>query len=191
MEVDHIIPETLLEDPARLTEVLAAFGLPNDFDLNSYLNWMPSCRPCNNRKRATVFRPAPIILVELQKAAEKAEKAVERAMQRVSAQAVSRAWNTIKRAAATATLADYIRGEIIQFAGFHIPKREPEVAGGPIRLGPGYIIEARADLVVGPATLKAEGTVTSPVVQAVADLKVGGAKLQGRAACLDGEEEQS
>jgi 5-methylcytosine-specific restriction endonuclease McrA len=159
MEVDHIIPETLLDEPVELAKVLAEFGLPGDFDLESYQNWMPSCRPCNNRKKAMVFRPAPIILVELQKAAEKAGKAAERAEQLVSAQVASRAWNTIKRAAADGVLSPFLRAEITEFAGFHIPKREPEVAGAPFRLAPGYVIDGALDMALGPLPLRATGSV--------------------------------
>lgn len=48
MQVDHIIPESLLDEPDRLAEVLDKFRLPREFDLNSYANWMPSCSQCNN-----------------------------------------------------------------------------------------------------------------------------------------------
>ena len=38
MQVDHLIPESLMNDPQRLGEVLASLGRPPDFDLNSYAN---------------------------------------------------------------------------------------------------------------------------------------------------------
>lgn len=62
MEVDHLIPESLLEKPEELAQVIRSFALPGDFDLNSYENWQPSCRTCNNQKRAKVFEAAPIML---------------------------------------------------------------------------------------------------------------------------------
>ena len=33
MEVDHIIPETLLDDSERLATILMDYGFPGDFDL--------------------------------------------------------------------------------------------------------------------------------------------------------------
>jgi len=75
MEVDHVIPESLQNDPARLADVLASFSRPTTFSLNSYENWMPSCRPCNGKKLALVFEPTPLIQAVLQKAASKAGEA--------------------------------------------------------------------------------------------------------------------
>ncbi|MEE1569438.1 MAG: hypothetical protein V1255_05940, partial [Alphaproteobacteria bacterium] len=36
MQVDHIIPESLLKAPEKLAQVLHEFGLPADFNINSY-----------------------------------------------------------------------------------------------------------------------------------------------------------
>ena len=38
MEIDHVIPEFLAADRARLDQVIADLGLPSDFDINSYEN---------------------------------------------------------------------------------------------------------------------------------------------------------
>src|SRR5688572_29425581 len=75
MEVDHIIPEKCLDDPDGLAAILAGYGLPPDFDINSFANWLPSCKRCNNRKRDAVFNPTPMVQVELQRAADKAVEA--------------------------------------------------------------------------------------------------------------------
>lgn len=83
-EVDHILPESLLQTPYELQEVLAGFGLPADFDLNDYGNWLPSCRPCNGRKRKHVFRPTPMSQMMIDRARSKAEAARERAQRAVS-----------------------------------------------------------------------------------------------------------
>lgn len=66
-QIDHIIPEHLQEDPRPLQKAIESFGLPDDFNLNSFENWLPACGSCNNRKRASVFEPVPIIKIELQK----------------------------------------------------------------------------------------------------------------------------
>ncbi|RDJ13293.1 HNH endonuclease [Rhizobium phaseoli] len=99
MQVDHIIPESLAEEPERLTQVLHDFGLPSDFDLNSYENWMPACGTHNNFKRAKVFTPTPLIQMYLEKAAEKAEKAREIEQQSISKTALAKASNLVMREA--------------------------------------------------------------------------------------------
>lgn len=47
MEVDHVIPESKLNDPL----VLSQNGLPTTFDILGYENLVPSCSKCNGRKR--------------------------------------------------------------------------------------------------------------------------------------------
>lgn len=98
MHIDHIIPEHLLEDPGRLKSVIEDFGLPEDFDVNSYENWLPSCGPCNLAKKSEVFEPAPIIKVCLQKAAKKADSARQLEAKAVNDAALTRSINTICRA---------------------------------------------------------------------------------------------
>ena len=47
MEVDHVIPESKLNDPS----VLSQYGLPTTFDICGYENLVPACSKCNGRKR--------------------------------------------------------------------------------------------------------------------------------------------
>lgn len=61
-QVDHVIPEALLQEPARLQEVLHALGRPADFNVNSFENWLPACAPCNNGKRALVWEHSLLVL---------------------------------------------------------------------------------------------------------------------------------
>lgn len=136
MEVDHVIPETLLENPTQLNTILADFGLPADFDLQSFANWLPACGPCNNLKRSHVFESAPLIQRVLQDAQEKAPKAARLAADLVNDRAVSKAWNTIKRADESGELSELIKADIRKFASFHVPRREPEVVSEPMRLTP-------------------------------------------------------
>lgn len=98
MQVDHIIPESLADDRVRLAEVLTSMGLPMGFDLNSYENWMPSCGPCNNRKRAMVFEPTPIILVEINRAREAADECRRLASQAVRNADIAKALTYLERA---------------------------------------------------------------------------------------------
>lgn len=58
--IDHVLPESLGQDPARLTETLSKLGLPSSFDLNGYANLVP-CKPgANLQKGPIVFDPAHI-----------------------------------------------------------------------------------------------------------------------------------
>jgi 5-methylcytosine-specific restriction endonuclease McrA len=75
MHVDHVVPERLLNDGAVLRSVLEALGLPPNFAINDFSNWLPACLPCNLAKGSTPFDPAPIILIQFRRAKERAEKA--------------------------------------------------------------------------------------------------------------------
>jgi len=136
MEVDHVIPETLLEDRKRLATILTDYGLPADFNLQAWANWLSACSPCNNRKRSRVFNATPRIQLDLQIAAEKAPKAAALAAARVNAQVVSRAWNTIKRADANGHLDERLRSAILEFVSFHALQREAELADEPMQFTP-------------------------------------------------------
>ncbi len=136
MQVDHIIPEALLEDPDQLLIALTTFGLPKDFDLQSFANWLPACGPCNNKKRARVFRLTPIIQTVLDIAAEKAARAKELASRVDSDRAVAKAWVSIEKAAAEGRLSEALEAAIRQFVAFHTPNRANEVLAMPLHLTP-------------------------------------------------------
>lgn len=97
MQVDHVIPESLKDDPAKLATVLTNLGRPPDFDLNSYANWMPTCGPCNNRKRDAVFVQSGFCQVVLQQAANRAAEAQRAAEQLVSDRKIASAVNLLVR----------------------------------------------------------------------------------------------
>jgi hypothetical protein len=66
VEIDHIIPESLAEQPDNLANLLQQIGLPATFDLRSDLNLVPACSGCNTMKRARTFSPPrEIILLEI------------------------------------------------------------------------------------------------------------------------------
>jgi len=145
MEVDHVIPESLLERPEELARVLHAFGLPPDFDLQSYQNWLPSCRRCNGKKLAEVFEATPLIQGELKKAREKAPRAKELADKIVGDREVAKAWSVIERAAAAGTLTADVEKAAREFFTFSAPKREPELASQPLRLAPLIVVLSEKD----------------------------------------------
>ena len=125
-EVDHVIPESLLQEPARLAEVLTLLGRPADFDLNSYENWLPSCRPCNGRKRATVFDATPIVQVLVQLATERAPLAREHETRAVHARELGAALNVLLRQAEAGELTDEVKAQLHPLVVDYSPHRSPD-----------------------------------------------------------------
>lgn len=98
MEIDHVIPESLSDDKERFVRAMADLGLPSDFDLNSYENWLPICRNCNSKKRSLIFNSSLLVQRNLQVAAQKAFKARELEREVVHKHSLNRAVNTVCRA---------------------------------------------------------------------------------------------
>jgi 5-methylcytosine-specific restriction endonuclease McrA len=168
MEVDHIIPSSLGADPDKLRSVIEAFDLPADFDLESYANWLPACKRCNNRKRALVFKPSLIIQVELQKAAEKAVKAKDLAGRRVTDSQVAKAWNRIKTAWEQGSKNPALERDMREFLEFHVSERDKDMVGEPIRLAPGFEVlsdNGRIRVIRGPFGVGGGPSAPSPHVQ--------------------------
>lgn len=52
--IDHQLPESLLYDDARRAAVFEEYGLPEDFNINGYENWLPMHNHCNLAKGSEV-----------------------------------------------------------------------------------------------------------------------------------------
>lgn len=140
-QVDHILPEELLNSPERLAEVLKLLGRPEDFEVNSIENWLPACGRCNNRKRNRVFDPSPLIQVNLQRAAERADAARAASQETVGNQALSRAANALARAAAAkGELPEHIKivlfPLLVNYAADRPAQSDPLV----VRVSPNYAV---------------------------------------------------
>lgn len=98
MRVDHVLPRSLKDDPERLSAIFNDYGLPDDFDLDSFENWLPTCDPCNSAKYKEPFRPTPIIQRYIDRARAKAAETKALAERIVTNQAISKALNTIEMA---------------------------------------------------------------------------------------------
>lgn len=137
MEVDHVLPESLLEKPRELRAALNAFGLPTSFEINAYENWLPACKPCNGAKKELVFEATPIIQVHLQRARAKALTAKQLAEETVTQRKIANALNVLERAQADGLL----DSKTIHTLGEFISRnRQPELKGKPILLTPLYEI---------------------------------------------------
>lgn len=145
MEVDHVIPEWLVDHQERLLTILKGYGLPDNFELNSFANWMPACPRCSNRKRGRVYRPTLRIQVELEIAAEKAPEAAKLAAATAAHPAVTKALNTLKRACAEGSFTDQVREDVQPLVEFHAQVREPEMAGKPMLLSPTFGVVSEKD----------------------------------------------
>ncbi|WP_139379416.1 HNH endonuclease [Zoogloea sp. LCSB751] len=138
MHVDHVIPESLLNTPERLKEVLVEMGLPADFNLNSYANWLPSCAKCNIDKGAEVFEPTPLIQRTLSRAATKTEQVVRLVAEIVREAEIAELLNSVERAGESGALAGHseaVARLVKWFVPFHIRHRAPEMVDQPIHLG--------------------------------------------------------
>jgi hypothetical protein len=58
--IDHIIPESLLDNPAELDRVKASLGLRADFDVCGYENLLPCAPERNLQKGPVVFDPTHV-----------------------------------------------------------------------------------------------------------------------------------
>lgn len=79
-QVDHVIPENMTEKPEELKKLLHDCGLPENFNLNDYCNWMPIHGRCNASKQDSTYFEAPRMVQVLRRLQEVAEKvrAIER-----------------------------------------------------------------------------------------------------------------
>jgi 5-methylcytosine-specific restriction endonuclease McrA len=62
-KIDHVLPESTLQDPIQTRELKQRFGLPDSFDLLGYENLAPSCEPCNGKKSALLLQAGFIAIV--------------------------------------------------------------------------------------------------------------------------------
>src|SRR4051812_28398651 len=77
MDVDHIVPESTLDDPTRLALMIVDLGLPSTFEVNDFGNWVPACKPCNMRKGAKPPSTAPAMIRALQDNQVRARSAIQ------------------------------------------------------------------------------------------------------------------
>jgi 5-methylcytosine-specific restriction endonuclease McrA len=96
VEIDHVLPESLLHDPVRLSKILDDFGLPANFNLNSYQNWKPSHGHCNRKKLDQVFKPTPMIQLHLEDAERLAGRAKELEQAEIEARTITRSINLLR-----------------------------------------------------------------------------------------------
>lgn len=156
IEIDHVLPESL--KGGDLLDALRLHGKPGSYDLQSTSNLVPSCRRCNNFKRARTPPNTPIIAIFLQRCDQVAEAVDRRAEGLKGKASVTRALKIINAAfpgvelsaeqlAALAAVNDNAQAEIEAVTGTTVVLH-PSLAG---------VVNARGWDVVGEG---ANGVVT-------------------------------
>lgn len=62
VQIDHLVPEELLNSPDRLASALKDYGLAPTFDIRGYENVVPTCHDCNGLKSNRLIHPDKMIL---------------------------------------------------------------------------------------------------------------------------------
>lgn len=114
--------------------MIASLGRPANFSIDSYENWLPACRECNGRKLAIVFEPSPIIQIELQRAAAKADKARKIEQKAISDKQIGEAMSLLLRVDEKKELSGEVVEKLWALVKFHREVREPELAKEPVRV---------------------------------------------------------
>ena len=86
--IDHVIPESLLDDDDERRRVLEEYGLPDDFNINGFENWLPCHNHCNQSKGSSTFDFVPGLKAVLDRLAREAPR-VECTANRINRDATS------------------------------------------------------------------------------------------------------
>ena len=145
MHIDHIIPESL-ENSKELKEVLDEFGLPSNFSLNGWGNWMPAHGPCNVDKKEHVFEPAPIVLKQIDVALRKSNEAQKIHDKFLTDRKLETAFAQVMQAFEDGGLSESQLMELAKAAAReHAPNRAPEMRDQPVMLAPGLTVLSEDD----------------------------------------------
>jgi hypothetical protein len=157
MHIDHILPEEL-SGTDELAGILNAFGLDPGFNLNRWCNWLPAHGTCNQQKKAHVFKPSPIILVEIERAIDKAQSAQKVHDEFNTDRKLSIALDRVLDAVETGKMSQVeLAGLLGSAAKEHESHRTEDLLGTPIMFAPGlrivqenagsYLLEGRSGLI--------------------------------------------
>ncbi|HZY96214.1 MAG TPA: hypothetical protein VFE35_03845 [Candidatus Cybelea sp.] len=80
--MDHVIPQGT--EATDLRNIIAKYGLPADFKIEHFHNWVPAHMLCNRRKTDDLYRHTPAMLATLEHIATVAPEA-QRIAERVRA----------------------------------------------------------------------------------------------------------
>jgi hypothetical protein len=139
--VDHVLPESLLDDPKELAGALVLLGLPADFDVNSFENWLPACPACNTKKQNSLWRPTPMTQLVLDRARNKAAIAATSAAKVVTTQRIGAALITLAKAYDDGVLTDASKETLrVLAADYALAQNLPADTTEIVTLLPGYSV---------------------------------------------------
>jgi hypothetical protein len=95
LAIDHVLPESLLDRPSELRELLLSWGLPDGYDINGYENLAPAHHACNLTKSDKKFAMTMAFSMTLSRIRSNAAK-------------VTRTVDAIARAAAQDSLLSHV-----------------------------------------------------------------------------------
>jgi hypothetical protein len=72
--IDHVIPEHLLEKEDLFVQAKKEFGLHDDFQINTFMNWLPAHDRCNRSKGTRLPKVTPKLADLLERLYRDAEK---------------------------------------------------------------------------------------------------------------------
>lgn len=158
VEIDHIVPESLEDDPEEFRKVLKQLGLPDDFKVNAFENWMPACRACNGKKLAMPWQPSLLVQLVLQRAREKAESVRRNANRLVTDKQLYNALSVLTAASEQGELPKDVKEKLRPLVMLNAETREKKPVDDPIPISPSYSVplyeilsdDGRIEVVRGP-----------------------------------------
>ena len=124
--IDHVLPESLLDDDASRKRVFNEYGLPRSFNINGFENWLPCHNHCNQGKSNRTPSFVPGNKAVLDKLADTASRAERMANSVASDVAKDKVFKTVFAALEQRTLSlqdldDLLKGFISDLAGTGVP----------------------------------------------------------------------
>lgn len=72
LTIDHIVPQTLEDDPDSLSKIKQHYGLQEGFLINDFENWVPAHQHCNGSKNDSIFQQSPAMIAVFAEVQDKA-----------------------------------------------------------------------------------------------------------------------
>ncbi len=72
--IDHILPESLLNDLSEKARIFKIFGLKEEFNINGFENWLPAHSHCNQKKGTSAIEHVMLTSLILAETISKAAK---------------------------------------------------------------------------------------------------------------------
>jgi hypothetical protein len=61
LEIDHVVPESMLDGDVEFSQLRQRLSLPGDFKINSFHNWVPTLHSANSAKASRPFADSSVL----------------------------------------------------------------------------------------------------------------------------------